>query len=1744
MAALLPAMPAQAQAGSADMEVTSQPISGAPGQTVRAKVGMHNLGPDGFLEPTLSITAQGPITFQSVELVGMTGEAFTCSVQLYFIQCDTPPGYSWPADGTGYVIVTGTLSGSSGQSGQICGNAIDSHQQDTYNPNNYSCADVVVTDKVADLAVVTTDDQHSYRTPTTAGATVDLPFKVVNNGPDAAGVPQVNFFPPEGYTITAITPPAGWTCDQELYSCTGSPGSLAAGDTAEFTVTGTVPDNAQPGDEFPVRAEVSVGGDSADTNPDNDVAVNTLYISDEEPPVIAVDKRAPATVEPGADLTYTVTVSNDGAGDAPGVSFTDTVPASLSGVTWTCGEETGGAACSEPSGSGNDIATAVDLPAGSSVTFTITGTVADDAGGTTITNTAKATDRDGATAEDSADTDVPVANDIALTGFTEEITPGESIRVTATVTNNGPSDLAGVATVTLPAPNGITYSDPPDGCALQDDGSLQCVIPAALLPEGGSVELTWTATADPGLGAGTRGEDGDVVASDDPDESNNADRLEFIVEAPSADLSIDKRPASTDPVAPGETFEYVLAVANGGPSTATDVAVTDTLPEQLSFVSSGDGCTAAGQDVTCPALATLEPGGSASFTITVKLDPAYTGDGSDIVNTGTVAGSTDDPDESNNTDTDSPSVGDPEADLALDKAALYTSPLTPGGTVTYQIRVTNNGPSAAQGYTVTDQLPDGVAFVSSISGCAASGRTVTCDSADTLEPGDSVLLRYRAQVDPAYTGDGSDLVNNAAVTSTTDDPDESNNSDGTDLDVGSPEADVAIAKTGPSTPVSPGDTFDYRVTVTNNGPSDAEGVTVTDTLPAETAFQSGDGCTESGGTVTCGPIDTLAPGETRTYTITVRLDSGYVGDGSDLANRAHAEAATDDPDLSNNDVEIAGPVVGPATADLAVTKEVEGDPVISPGETYTYKVTAVNNGPSTAINPQAVDTVDDDLEIVDHPDYCRVSGQVITCKPPPTGGKVLEPGETVEATITVRLKSSYTGDGSDLTNAVTVSADTADPDESNNTATVTGDVTVEDPEADLAITKAVSPDEPVVPGTAFTYTFTVVNDGPSDAADATVTDTLPEGVVYRGSVDGECSAGPGGREVTCSSGALAAGDSHTFTVTVLLSPDYTGDGSDLPNTATVSSTTDDPDESNNTSTAVTPTIADPVSDVSVRKRIGDRREVRPGTEFTYHLFVANDGPSSTTGFTLVDTLPDAVSFVSATDPSCTASGQTVTCDLGDFPVGAKRIGITVRLDDQYTGDGSDLVNTVVVSSDNDDPDESNNTDDATGPDVLEPEADLEMSKEIREASAAPGETFTYTLKVTNHGPSAAVDTTAVDTLPDRAEFVSSPDCTASGQTVTCGPEAVLEPGSEARYEITVRLDPAYRGDGTDLVNTATASSSTDDPDESNDTDTATGPSIDEPRADVAIEKTGPATAVAGENVEYTLTVVNHGPSTATDVTIIDALPENTELAGSDADCTATAERVVRCDIGDLAVGETKTVTLTVNVHGTVPDGVALRNTSAVTAAEDDPDPANNESDTVVEVASNADLAVSKRARPQPVRPGDEFEYVVTVVNNGPSSAMSVEVTDELPDVVEFVSSASGCTADGRAVMCPEIASLDEGESREYVLTVRLDENYTGDGSDILNTATGTTHSQDPDESNNSDTIDLAVTPPPSPSPSPTEPVDPTEPPSPEPTDTPEPGPLPVSGTDLAGVLGAALLSLALGAVLLGAARLAAKRRTD
>ena len=243
----------------------------------------------------------------------------------------------------------------------------------------------------------------------------------------------------------------------------------------------------------------------------------------------------------------------------------------------------------------------------------------------------------------------------------------------------------------------------------------------------------------------------------------------------------------------------------------------------------------------------------------------------------------------------------PSADLVLEKTDSF-DPVVQGQTFRYTLTVTNNGFNNAEGVVITETLPAGITLVST-SGCAEDpGGAPTC-SLGSLTAGTSRSVQIEVLVDGATLGQ---ITNDATVTSLTTEasPGDEAASETTDVVV-PPNSDLRLEKTASAAELASGSDLEFDLSVTNDGPDSAVGITVTDTLPAGLTFVSASNGTadssEADGTVTC-TIAQLAATSSATITISTMIDATTQGQ---LLNMATVATNGNDPNAANDSSEAA-----------------------------------------------------------------------------------------------------------------------------------------------------------------------------------------------------------------------------------------------------------------------------------------------------------------------------------------------------------------------------------------------------------------------------------------------------------------------------------------------------------------------------------------------------------------------------------------------------------------------------------------------------------------------------------------------------------------------------------------------------------------------------------------------------------------------------------------------------------------------
>ncbi len=388
---------------------------------------------------------------------------------------------------------------------------------------------------------------------------------------------------------------------------------------------------------------------------------------------------------------------------------------------------------------------------------------------------------------------------------------------------------------------------------------------------------------------------------------------------------------SVDPVVAGTPLTYTVTVTNKGPSHARYVEVTETPSPGVSFVATA-GCAEDPAGVPVCTLDTIPAGGSKTYTVQFTVDPSTTGGITGQVSVSSQTTEAGPGDESAAEETQVEAL----ADLTLTRPESMAS-VTAGMALTYSRVVTNRGPSDAREVVIDDTLPLGTRL-DWTKGCAEDPDGSPNCTLGTIRAGASKTITLAVTVDPATT---DQLTDRAAVRSGTEDPSPGNES-ATEDTVVEALADLVVTRGDSTDPVVAGTPLTYTTTVTNNGPSDAVGVVVTETLPAGVILVATGGCAEDpGGVPTC-TLGTIPTGSSRQFTVAVAVDSGTLGS---LADRAVVTAQT--TEASPGDEEMTENTAVEARADLVVTSTDSVDPVVA-GLPLTYTVMVRNNGPSDA----------------------------------------------------------------------------------------------------------------------------------------------------------------------------------------------------------------------------------------------------------------------------------------------------------------------------------------------------------------------------------------------------------------------------------------------------------------------------------------------------------------------------------------------------------------------------------------------------------------------------------------------------------------------------------------------------------------------------------------------------------------------------------------------------------------------------
>jgi uncharacterized repeat protein (TIGR01451 family) len=597
---------------------------------------------------------------------------------------------------------------------------VSANEPDSNTSNNTASA--TVNPLYANLAVVKTVDFSTQ----TVGQNVVFTILASNLGPSNATGVVMNDLLPAGLVYVSHTASAGtynpgtgvWTI-----------GSLANGASRTLTITATVTSAGLP----QVTNIATITGNEYDPQLTNNTSVVTVtpQLSD----LVVIKTVDNGAQQVGGNVVFTIVARNDGPTANTGVVVNDPLPAGLNYVSHvaTFGTYT----------PGSGVWTIGNLAVGQQYTLTITATVT-GAAIPTVVNTAtiggNVFDPDLSNNTSSISVSPNLAVDLGIVKTANNTTPllGANVTFTLVVTNYGPQNGTGVIAQDL-MPAGLVYVSHSTATGTYTPGTGIWAI--GNLANGASATLTVTATTTQAAVPSVTNVGIVSGKESDPNLTNNTDP-ETITPNVLTDLRIVKTVNNSNPVV-GTNVTFTVVVYNDGPSNATGVLAYDLLPPGLVYVSH---TTSTGIYIPITGLWTIgniPNGGSRSLTITAATTLTA---GANVINMATTEGIENDPNLNNNVD-QVPITIRSGADLQIVKTVNQSQPKI-GEVVTFTLVVTNNGPEAANGVVVTDELPIGFANPTNISngGSYDSGsRTITWPPFN-MTVGQSITLTLQATV--------------------------------------------------------------------------------------------------------------------------------------------------------------------------------------------------------------------------------------------------------------------------------------------------------------------------------------------------------------------------------------------------------------------------------------------------------------------------------------------------------------------------------------------------------------------------------------------------------------------------------------------------------------------------------------------------------------------------------------------------------------------------------------------------------------------------------------------------------------------------------------------------------------------------------------------------------------------------------------------------------------------------------------
>lgn len=1484
--------------------------------------------------------------------------------------------------------------------------------------------------------------------PFEPGQEVTFTLAVTNEGDLEAANVQLRDFIPNGLTVNDNN----WAVADGEATLLSPIASIAPGETVARDITFSI--NAffaQP--NIVNRAEIlSAEGGAADE--DSTPGNNIPEEDDQDSELIVIQPTADLALEklaplggpfaPGELVTFTFRIHNEGSLLATNIQLADYVPEGLTleDNNWFMS-----------GGQANLNTPILAVLPGASVNVPITFRIGEGVEATSLVNAgeiksfnnpANEPDTDStpgnfSNSEDDDATatiileqpqnvfDLSLAKEVSSPG---PFAPGQLVTFNIIVTNEGNLTAFDVGVIDY-LPDGLSLADPD---WMPNLSTALLMVPIPVIAPGASATVSITCQVEngmSGLGITNRAEiisgsnnlglpDIDSVpfnGVDNAEDDNGSATIQVTEAVETFDLSLNKSVSSSGPFAPGSTVTFTLQVKNEGTLQATQVQLSDYIPQGLTLADAD--WTAANGIATLNNPIAVIPGGAAqNVDITFNIDSGYTG--TSINNTAEIRSFSNPlglPDDDSTPDNGDPNEDDfdnsliaiaQQFDLALSKTVLTQGPYAPGQLVTYSLNVVNQGNITAVNVGLNDYYPFQQLLPADADWQAAGGNTLRLiNPIPSIAPGQtvSVPITFQVRSDIACgavatncaeirgAGNAQPDVDSTPANGSHDEDDD----DAIDITIScQQEFDLSLEKTvvTEGAAFSPGQSVTFGITVTNEGEATATAVQVVDYLPNGTFLVDNNWESIGNNQVRLlQPIVNLAPGQSVTRNISLFIGSGY--SGTTLTNFAEilsASNAAGSPDVDStpgngaveageDDFDGATINMETRTFDLALSKSLKTSETpgpFLPGDEVVFRISVTNQGNVQAQNVQVRDYIPNGL-ILNDPNWMQ-NGSLAQLD---GGLGSLAPGATISRDIRFVISGAFAQ--TSLTNFAEISAASngfslADVDSTpgNGAQGANEDdydgaiIAVIQNQFDLALVKSLNTTltpGPFSPGSAVTFRLTVSNQGDLTAQTVSLRDFIPEGLVLN---DPAWSISGGNAVYNGAITNLQPGNSQSVNISFLIADDFTAPS--ISNFAEILSATNglglnDEDsvpgnglngqnEDDFDGAAITITYPQQTFDLALGKSLNTAATPGPfvpGSTVTFTITVENQGTTSAQQVQLADYVPLGLTL---DDNNWQMQGATARLQT---PIANIPVGGTVSRDITFTINGNFAGQSI------------NN--------------------------------FAEIFSFSNPLSLSDEDSTPGNGLAGQGED----DFDSAAITVS--------PETEQVFDLSLAK---------------------------------------------GLQSQGPF--LPGDLVTFVFTVTNEGNVTAQNIRLRDFVPQG--MLPADLNWSSNGSTVVLNNpIASLAPGASTTVTLDLAI-GIAFQGSSITNFGEISAATNpaglpdiDSTPNNGfggpqeddfSSVTFPVFLSNFDLALVKTvATVGPFEPGDEVTFNLHVNNQGGLVAQNVELSDFVPQGL-ILNDSDWTLLGGVATLNQPIESISAGQIVTVPITFIIDADFSGEV--IVNTA--------------------------------------------------------------------------------------------